>query len=234
MAFDSQIIHWPTIASFVNYLAGVPRPAWCTGLTNHNTYIPNEMQWRGMTSMRSMQKTYIAKGWTSGPNLYLCATAPNPSDTGIWQMTPITHAGTHAGVCNHNHLGIENVGDFNAAPPSESQQDLMVAVNRAILKYWRIVVDRVNVHNECMPGRTCPGRYLTGAQLRAGLRIPVTRIVHAGPFGALARQDYMAAAPSAAYFPPGTAIEIDDFSQNSYKHAASGIGFIADGDLVLT
>ena len=61
----------------------------------------------------------------------------------------------------------------------------------------------------------------------------VSRVVHAGPFGAMARQDYMAAAPAAAYFPPGTAIEIDNFARNSYRHASSGIGFIADGDLIL-
>ncbi len=63
---------------------------------------------------------------------------------------------------------------------------------------------------------------------------PTTRIVHAGPFGAMARQDYMAAAAAAAYFAPGTPIEIDDFAKNSYRHAVSGIGFIAEGDLVLT
>ena len=79
MAFDSQIIHWPTLTAFVSYLQSVPRPTWVKGLTNHNTYIPNETQWRGMTSMRSMQNAYIAKGWTSGPNLYLAAIAPYPS-----------------------------------------------------------------------------------------------------------------------------------------------------------
>lgn len=63
--------------------------------------------------------------------------------------------------------------------------------------------------------------------------IPTTRIVHAGPYGALAREDYMAAAKATAYFLPGTPIEIDDFAKNSYRHASSGVGFLADGDLVL-
>ncbi len=59
------------------------------------------------------------------------------------------------------------------------------------------------------------------------------RIVQAGPHGAIARHDYRAIAKSAAYFAPGTEIAIDTFSKNGYRHVVSGIGFIADGDLLL-
>ncbi len=169
MAFDSQFIHWPTLGAFVAYLQSVPRPPWCNALTNHNTYHPNEAEWRGLASMQSMQATYIARGWTSGPHLYLAAQAPNPANTGIWQMTPITRPGTHAGACNPNHLGIESVGDFNARPPTPDQYTLLMAVNRAILMRWGIPPEKVNVHNECMAGRICPGKYLTGTQIRADL-----------------------------------------------------------------
>ena len=232
MAFDAQVIHWPTIAAFVDYLKGVNRPAWCTGLTNHNTYIPNEYQWRGMDSMRSMQSTYMSKGWPSGPNLFLAAQSPNPSDTGIWQMTPITHPGTHAGACNKDHLGIENVGDFNARPPTQAQYTLLIAVNRAILERWGIPPASVNVHNECMTGRTCPGKYLTGTQIRNDLMQPwPAQRFRAGAYGAIARQDYRGGGKQAAYFHPGEVIEVDEFHQNEYRHAVSGIGFIADGDL---
>jgi hypothetical protein len=168
-SFDADFQHWPTLAAFTAYLQGVPRPAWCTGITNHNTYIPNELQWRGLASMQSMRATYIAKGWSAGPHLYLCAEAPNPADTGIWQLTPLAHPGVHAGACNADHLGIENVGDFNARPPSPAQYTLLLAVNRAILAWWGIPPEKVNVHNECMAGRTCPGKYLTGTQIRASL-----------------------------------------------------------------
>jgi hypothetical protein len=168
-SFDADFQHWPTLAAFTAYLQGVPRPAWCTGITNHNTYIPNELQWRGLASMQSMRATYIAKGWSAGPHLYLCAEAPNPADTGIWQMTPLGNVGVHAGACNADHLGIENVGDFNARPPSPAQYTLLLAVNRAILAWWGIPPEKVNVHNECMAGRTCPGKYLTGTQIRASL-----------------------------------------------------------------
>lgn len=172
MAFDAQIIHWQTISAFQAYLQGVSRPKWVKRLTNHNTYIPNEDQWRGLSSMNSMRSTYIAKGWTSGPHLYLCATAPNPSHTGIWQMTPITHPGTHAGACNADALGIESVGDFDRAPPSAEQYTLLLAINRLILQHWGIPPSSVTVHNECMTGRTCPGKYVTGTQIRASLSSP--------------------------------------------------------------
>lgn len=59
------------------------------------------------------------------------------------------------------------------------------------------------------------------------------RIVHAGPYGAIARTDYQATAKAAAYYGPGNRIEIDSFHTNGYRHSLSGIGFIADGDLVL-
>ncbi len=237
MTFDMQLIHWPTVAAFAAYISPLARPSWCIGLTNHNTYRPDETQWRGVASMNSMRQTYINNGWTSGPNLYLAAEAPNPADIGIWQMTPITHQGTHAGQCNRDHLGIENVGDFNARPPSAAQYTLLLAVNRALLERWGIPPASVNVHNECMTGRTCPGKYLTGTQIRADLNQPWPRhptpshTRTAGPHGAIARHDYRAGAYAAAYFQPGTLIEVDDFDKNEYRHAASGIGFIADGDL---
>lgn len=168
--FDATIIHWPTLSAFTAYLQTVPRPVWVKGITNHNTYRPNEAQWRGMPSMTSMVNTYVAKGWSAGPHLYLCAEAPNaPTKTGIWQMTPLAHVGIHAGACNASHLGIENVGDFDANPPSPAQMTLLLAVNRAILQAWGLPPESINVHNECMSGRTCPGKYLTGAMIRSAL-----------------------------------------------------------------
>lgn len=172
MPFDIQIIHWPTISAFTAYLQGVPRPSWCKGITNHNTYIPNETQWHGRASVESCMHTYIAKGWSAGPHLFLAAEAPNAADTGIWQMTPLAHPGVHAGACNSDHLGIENVGDFDAHSPSPAQYTLLLAVNRALLERWGMPPASVKVHNECMAGRTCPGKYLTGTQIRASLSAP--------------------------------------------------------------
>jgi N-acetylmuramoyl-L-alanine amidase-like protein len=171
-AFDAQIKHWPTIAAFAAYLQGVPRPPWVTGLTNHNTYRPNEFTWQGLASMHSMTQAYIDKGWSAGPHLYLCAAAPNAADTGIWAMTPLGHVGVHAGACNDDHLGIEWVGDFEARQPTAEQYTLGITINLLILKHWGLPPGSVNVHRDCMPGRTCPGKHLTSEQIRASLRAP--------------------------------------------------------------
>lgn len=231
MAFDIAIIHWRSIAEFAAALKTIKRPAWCYGITNHNTYIPNEDQWRGMASMLSMQATYVAKGWPSGPNLYLCAKAPNPSDQGVWQMTPITRPGTHAGACNNSHLGIENVGDFDRAPPSADQYTLLIAINLLIMQAWGLPPDVINVHNECMTGRTCPGKFLTGTQIRADLnskppkppKPPATtryRAITCAPVF----QDRRPDAPLVLTVTAGTVELIDDVTAG-WVHLSSGAGF---------
>lgn len=181
MAFDSDIRHFPSIASFDAHLQGVPRPKWCSGITHHNTYRPNETMWKGRASMASMMAVYIEKGWTSGPHLYLAAAAKNRADTGIWQLTPLAHPGTHAGQCNSHSLGIESVGDFDARPPTADQYTLLITITLLILRHWGLPPESVNVHNECMVGRTCPGKFLTGTQIRADLKKPAPRPAPAPP-----------------------------------------------------
>lgn len=223
--FDMQVIHWPTLAEFVAYLDDIDRPSWCHGITNHNTFIPNALQWRGLVSMQSMRQTYVGKGWSAGPNLYLAAEAPNPNDRGIWQMTPITHVGVHAGPCNSDHLGVENVGDFDAAPPSVAQYQLLLDVNRAILQRWGIPPENVNVHNECMTGRTCPGKYLTGAQIRADLMTPIARPPVITPDTALLAPPRASQAQCVAYLtrrPTGeyTPYDVASIVRSYYAYAA--------------
>lgn len=237
MTFDAQILHWPTVDAFVVYLKTVPRPAWCTGLCNHNTYIPNETQWRGLASMKSMQATYIGKGWSAGPHLYLAAEAPNPADRGIWQMTPLSHVGVHAGPCNSSRLGIENVGDFEARPPTPAQYQLLLDINRAILKAWMLTPDTVNVHKECMPDRTCPGRYLDPNQLRADLRrgavVPpfVGRYRFVVPQAVFTARDVTARlADGPAVFNAGDVVEVGDITAG-WAWIRTGIGFVPMGVL---
>lgn len=229
MPFDIQIIHWPTISAFTAYLQGVPRPSWCKGITNHNTYIPNETQWHGRASVEGCMHTYIGKGWSAGPHLFLAAEAPNPTDTGIWQMTPLGHPGVHAGDCNADHLGIEHVGDFDARAPSPAQYTLLLAVNRALLERWMLTPANVNVHNECMTGRTCPGKHLTGAQIRASLnsswpRPPATTRYRVR--GTPVFQQQQCTGPIALYLNPGAIVEVDKIYPEKTAHLATGAGFI--------
>lgn len=228
-SFDAAIRQWPTIEAFAAYLKTVPRPAWCQGVTNHNTYIPNELQWRGVASVESCMTTYIGKGWTAGPHLFLAAEAPSTLDRGIFQLTPLSHQGVHAGPCNDDHLSIENVGDFNARPPSPAQYQLLLAVNRLILQTWRLTPDSVNVHNECMSGRTCPGRHLTGAQIRADLAKPTPRPPNLLAFRAIGlpiyqRQD--GTGPLAGHLQPDESVLVDQTYANGMGHLLDGRGFV--------
>lgn len=229
-SFDADIRHWPTLAAFEAYLVTIPRPAWCVGVCDHNTYIPNELQWRGIASVESCMRTYIGNGWPSGPQLFVAAEAPKAADRGIFQLTPIQHQGTHAGKCNTGYLGQENVGDFNARPPSPAQYKLLLDVNRAILKAWQFSPDNVRVHNECMPGRTCPGKYLTGAQIRADLRKPVVpdrpKLLLFNVVGLPIYQRQDGTGPLAGQLAPGEIVQIDTTYANGMGHLADGRGFV--------
>lgn len=229
MAFDAAIRHWPTLEAFAAYLRTVPRPSWCKGLTNHNSYIPNELQWRGIASVEGCQLTYVGKGWSAGPHLFLAAEAPKAADRGIFQLTSIQHRGTHAGDCNDDHLGIENVGDFDARPPSPAQYQLLLAVNHLILQTWMLPPESVNVHNECMSGRTCPGRYLTGAQIRADLAKPAPPAKQLQAYRAIGlpiyqRQD--GAGPLAGHLQPDEPVLVDMVYANGMGHLLDGRGFV--------
>jgi len=228
MAFDADIQYFPSITAFNAYLRGVPRPAWAQGITHHNTYKPNELTWQGRASMQSMMAYYIGKGWSSGPHLYLAAAAKNRANTGIWQLTPLAHPGTHAGQCNKDHVGIESVGDFDARPPTPDQYTLLITVTLLIMRHWGLPPEAVNVHNECMVGRTCPGKFLTGAQIRADLRKPAPprpvprlyRAVSCAPVFEDRRPD----APLALTVTAGTVERMDDLT-GGWLHLESHAGF---------
>lgn len=241
MTFDADFLHFPNVKAFATYLAGIPRPAWCKGATVHNSYVPNEYQWRGLASMSSMKQTYIGKGWSAGPHLYLAAEAPDPKDTGIFQMTPIDHFGVHAGACNSDHLGIENVADWQARPPTPLQYELLMDVLLTILRQWGLPPSSVNVHRECMQGRTCPGRYLDATKLRADLaaggvssawprqyRFRYPQVVYTSRD---TRAPVAAGATNGAEVKAaGDVVAIGDIT-NDWAWIASGIGFVPLGVL---
>jgi len=233
MAFDAELIHWPTLTAFDAYLQGVTRPAWVKRLCNHNTYKPNETTWNGMASMRTLLTFYRdTQKWPSGPHLFLAAHAPDPKDTGIFQLTPITHTGTHAGPCNADSLGLESVGDFNARPPTNEQYTLLLTVNRLLMAHWGIPPPSVVVHNECMSGRVCPGKYLTGTQIRADLSNPppvITKRYRGRRI--MISQKQVGGAPYAGELAPGEEIVADKWYTNGRVHLQDGRGFVLLSDL---
>jgi len=153
MGFVNLNLHFPTVAAFRAWLATQLRPTWpVIGSTYHNTYKPNESQWRGHASMRSMQTTYEGLGWTTGPHLYL---AVGTNHDGIFVMTPPSIAGTHSPSCNGLRFGIEVVGDFATRPMQNAQLTLLVEC-AAALHQWAGIGADINAHRDC-DRRTCPG-----------------------------------------------------------------------------
>lgn len=153
MSFLNLNLHFESVASFAAWLDVLPPPRWSpVGSTVHNTYVPDKVTWRGAASMASMQQTYIAKGWSTGPHAYL---ATGTAADGIWVMCPPTQPGVHGVSCNATHFGLEVVGDFDKAPMPPADLALLVDVAAALHRWARIGPD-VNAHRDCI-ARTCPG-----------------------------------------------------------------------------
>ncbi|RMD81001.1 MAG: N-acetylmuramoyl-L-alanine amidase, partial [Chloroflexi bacterium] len=56
-----------TIAEWRNYVANYDFGRLAPSrLVLHHTYRPDETTWRGLTTMRGIQKFYAGKGWTAG------------------------------------------------------------------------------------------------------------------------------------------------------------------------
>ena len=164
----------------------------------------------------------------------------------IDQLVPDARAAWHAGKSRwfnldsddiqRQSIGIELVNNNTGHDPYPAVQlDALLWLSRMLVSECRIIPDMVTRHLDiAIPkGRKTDPAGFPWLKFKSDLYAPVHRTVRAGPFGAIARQNYDATGKAAAYFAPGATIEIDDFHQNGYRHAASGIGFIADGDLVL-
>lgn len=181
--FVKDIRRFATLGEFSNYALttyphGVSTGTWDPiGATVHNTYIPNKLQWRGMASMASMVKDYMAKGWTSGPNLYLAVGTVNSDNDGIFMMTPLNREPTHAGKCNDTMFGVEVVDDFEVNTPSAAQLDLLVGVLVVLSMVSSAKGTKffINAHKDCMANRTCPGQHMY--DLMGDVRTRFTRAV---------------------------------------------------------
>lgn len=163
----------------------------------------------------------------------------------IYQLVPDTLAAWHAGQSAWFDMGsadiqrqsigieLENTNTGYDSYPS-AQLGALLWLSRLLVIKYQIVPDMVTRHLDIATpkGRKTDPAGFPWSQYKAELYATQARMAYAGEYGAIARQDYRAGAMPAAYFAPGTEIEIDDFYKNEYRHAVSGIGFIADGDLL--
>lgn len=163
-------------------------------------------------------------------------------DTTIFQLVDDQYQAWHAGVAqapfvNNVSLGIECEHHQGQDWPSV-QKDALAWLIQLLATQYAIPARLIETHGQiALPGpyrrKLDPTNWPHGEFLLfVGKALsPQSRLVRAGPYGAIARQDYNAIGKAAAYYEPGEAIEIDSFHTNGYRHALSGIGFLADGDL---
>lgn len=242
MTFHNLNQQFSTVAAFAAWLQAQPKPTWgVKASTYHNTYRPDERQWRGSASMLGMQRTYESQSppWDRGPHLYLAA---GTGYDGIWVMTPPTMQAIHGVVCNTDHFGIEVVHDGEVSPFTPEQLTLLTSVI-AVLHRWAGIGPNVNAHRDCVP-RTCPGQkaYAQKAEIQrrvaALMAEPETQLRHAGPHGAIVQTGYEASASVVVYLPPGSEVVIGRFKpdgawqRNDYRWIASGLGFVPEGHLI--
>lgn len=159
MSFDWDIRHFPNADSFRQYLATLPRPVWCTGMTVHHTVIPTVATWRGRESMDALGRFYRddvqnpdgSKGWSAGPQLFI-------GPDGIWQGTPVHHRGVHAGVCNSTRIGIEVVGNYDNTGWQPPIKGYVYDALTLLCQWLGVESPRINGHRDCNSPKTCPGR----------------------------------------------------------------------------
>jgi N-acetyl-anhydromuramyl-L-alanine amidase AmpD len=157
--------------------------------------------------------------------------APNP--TPAWpELTPPINP-------NLTTISVECEGFYQDIPTDAQNAGVVKIMQWCALEFpqlapysfMRSLIGHCHISPVSKPN--CPGPHVNYAALAAAANAAGPRIVRAGPYGAIARQDYQASGKAAAYYAPGTEIAIDTFHTNGYRHAASGVGFIADGDLIV-
>ena len=132
----------------------------------HHTYRPDQHTWRGLTSMRGMQRYYAGLGWTSAPHIY-CA-----SD-GIWLATPLERIGIHAGANNGSvragwySIGLEVVWNGNVSRPYGATWDNTLAVLAGLsARLGRPLAEVLAFHRDSSI-KSCPGARVTRAWVLA-------------------------------------------------------------------
>lgn len=151
-----------SLAEWKQYVAGYDFGALAPSrLVLHHTYTPTEAQWRGLTTMRGIQRFYAGKGWMAGPHLFA-------GPDGIWLATPMSQVGVHAGVGNGSvaqgwySIGLEMVGRFDAVRPAGAVWNYALAVMGELSRRLRIPPRQlISFHRDYTNAKSCPGWAVT-------------------------------------------------------------------------
>ena len=129
----------------------------------HHTWRPTTAEWNGQRSMQGLQRFYAGKGWTSAPHIFVGPDA-------IWLFTPMKDVGIHAGTGNSGvsggrfwySIGIEMVGDYDAARPSGAVWDATKAVLGGLSRRLGIAPRQLLAfHRDFTNQKSCPGWSVT-------------------------------------------------------------------------
>lgn len=162
--------HFKTVQEFEAYVASLQRPLWLRGATVHHTWKPTVADWQregGDHYMDVLERYYRDEvpnppnppGWPAGPNLFI-------GPDGIWQGTPITEQGVHAGPCNSSHLSLEVVGDYDLVEWAEPIKSLALGALGVLVRHQWISIPSINGHRDCLPNKSCPGNAIDMARVR--------------------------------------------------------------------
>jgi len=112
-------------------------------------------QWKkGEVSCKYYKKMYEAKGWKSGPHLFV---APE----GIWLFTDIQKQGRHANSGNKGSIGIEMVGRYDNKVPSGAIWKNAKAALKILLEKFSLKPKDIHFHREFNSQKSCPGKAIT-------------------------------------------------------------------------
>lgn len=181
--FDYVFKEWAGPTDFEVELLRTPPIPWAKGVTIHHSVIPTLDQWYKHTPQQNLDgmahyyqyEVDDGAGWSAGPHLFI---APD----GIYQMTPLAHAGIHATICNKQYWGVEVVGNYDDHYWSSQTEYRVLGVAAALLrkaKATSVTLDTLRGHRECNSPKTCPGKAINMNAVRdkvrklMGIGIPV-------------------------------------------------------------
>ncbi|WP_322489536.1 peptidoglycan recognition family protein [Chloroflexus sp.] len=187
-------------------------------LVLHHTYRPDETTWRGLTTMRGIQKFYAGKGWTAGPHIF---TGPD----GIWLATPMSQIGIHAGTGNGSlaqgwySIGLEMVGYFDKVLPSGKVWEHSVAVMGELSHRLKIPPRQlISFHRDYTNQKSCPGWAVTKEWVWSQVEAYLNNAAPppAPPLGPIGTPT------------PDDELLIETLLEEGYKHKTNGQGYNAD------
>jgi hypothetical protein len=128
----------------------------------HHTWRPTVAQWKGLTTMKGMQKFYASKGWTAAPHIYA-------GPDGIWLATPMRDVGIHAGRGNSGvwngkwsySIGLEMVGNYDHERPGGAVWENSKAVLGGLSKRLGIGPRNLIYFHRDFSTKSCPGWAVT-------------------------------------------------------------------------